>query len=420
MNKKNIILISYDAFSQDNWDYGKNLPNLKKLIENGGYTNKLKSVYPTLTYVVHSTISTGCYPNKHGIYHNTPLQPFVSEENQQWFWNNSNTKVNTVYEEASKHKLKVASLLWPVTAKAKIKYNIPEIKALNKENQAIKVLKNGSILYTLEMELKNGHIRKGIQQPYLDDYTTKCAVNTIKTKNIDLLMVHFIDLDDQKHNYGTNSEEVKKAMERMDKRIGHIIKAVNKSKKDDTIFIIVGDHGQIDVKHKIKLNKILVDIGLIFEKDGKLEYKAYFQSAGGSAYLHIKNNDPKVEKKVIEAITKIMEDDKWGIDQIIDKTALTNLKASSITNYMIEAKEGYTFIDDIDGNNIDVNGTYATHGYLPCKDNYLCNLVISGKDIKNNYFIDNVEMVDIAPTISKLLGFDFKCDGRVLDEIFLH
>jgi len=50
-----VIVISYDAFSEDNWELASKQPHLAKLIERGSYTTGIKSVYPTLTYVIHSS-----------------------------------------------------------------------------------------------------------------------------------------------------------------------------------------------------------------------------------------------------------------------------------------------------------------------------------------------------------------------------
>lgn len=421
--KKNVILISYDAFSEDNWELAKEQPNLKKLISQGAYTNQMESVYPTLTYVVHTTVVTGNYPEKHGIYHNNPVQPFVKEKDQEWFWSADKILGTTIYKEANRLKYKVASLLWPVTAKAKINYNIPEVRAIHKENQAIKVVKNGSPFYTLFMELRNGSIRQGITQPFLDNYTNQCAIDTIKTKNASLIMLHLIDLDDHKHNCGTKSNEVSDVIVRMDQRIGALLEAVEKTRKSkDTIFVVFGDHGQIDVSYKVRLNCLLKEAGLIYQKDGKMEYLAYLQSTGGSAYLHIKNQDREIEAKALEIIQKAMSEDIYGIEKIIGSEELGKLRGPKITNYMIEAKVGYSFLDDLKGDvivDLKKRGkVYATHGYLPSKPKYRCNLLISGEGIKSNYFIEQVEMVDIAPTISHMMGFDFPCDGRVLQEIF--
>ncbi|MNE56882.1 Type I phosphodiesterase / nucleotide pyrophosphatase [compost metagenome] len=172
--------------------------------------------------------------------------------------------------------MSTAGLLWPVSGKSSIKYNIPEIRAIKSENQALKVLKNGSPLYCLQMEMKYGRLRKGIQQPYLDDFTTKCAVDTIKNKKPNLLMLHLIDLDDAKHAFGTDSHEVKQVIARMDIRLGEIIQAVEEAGiMEDTIFLVLGDHGQFNVRYKVHLNKLLQEKGLIFKENGEWSWRAY-------------------------------------------------------------------------------------------------------------------------------------------------
>ncbi len=255
---KHLIVISYDAFSEDNWEKASRLPNLSRLIENGVFSTKLKSVYPTLTYVVHTTMMTGVYPDKHGIYHNNPLQPFVGEEDQAWFWFRKDIRVPTVYEALKKHRMKSAAILWPVTGKASIGYNMPEIKAIGRENQALKILKNGNPLYCMRLEIKYGKIRKGIDQPYLDDFTVMCGTDTILSKKPELLMIHFIDLDDAKHHYGTDSTQVDQVLLRMDGRIGKMMDAVASAGiSEETVFMVLGDHGQKNVRYKVRLNQLL-------------------------------------------------------------------------------------------------------------------------------------------------------------------
>jgi len=70
---------------------------------------------------------TGVYPDKHGIYHNNPLQPFIDEEEQAWFWFKKDIKAPAVYDALRNCEMKSAGILWPVTGKASIRYNLPEI-----------------------------------------------------------------------------------------------------------------------------------------------------------------------------------------------------------------------------------------------------------------------------------------------------
>lgn len=422
---KHLIVISYDAFSEDNWEMAKNLPNLSKLIKSGSYSTKLKSVYPTLTYVVHTSLVTGVYPDKHGIIHNNPFQPFIEEKNQKWYWFRKNIKAPTIYDALKNNNMSSAGILWPVTGKSSIRYNLPEIVAINGENQALKVLKNGSPFFCLNMELKYGKIRKGVRQPYLDNFSTMCAIDTIKRKKPNLLLLHLIDLDDAKHKYGTDSSEVEEAIKRMDKRLGQIINAVEEAGMwEDAVFIVVGDHGQFNVRYKVHLNNILKEENLIFEDNGSLQWRAYFQSCGGSAYLHIRKDDKEAEKSVLEVLKKIMEKDQYGIDALYYREELNSLHIDKTIQYMVEAKQGYSFDDNLHKTTIEdleeESMKYATHGYLPDKDNYRCNLIISGDKIRKEHELGPVEMVDMAPTMAKILGIEFNsCDGRCLDEIFL-
>lgn len=421
---KHLMVISIDAFSEDNWQEAKKLPNLSYLISNGSYTPQLKSVFPTHTYVAHTTMVTGVYPDKHGIIHNHPFQPFVPENQQHWYWYRKDIKVPTIYDLAKEHSMKTAGLLWPVSGGASIKYNLPEVAAIKNENQVLKILKNGNPLYCIGLELRLGRYRKGIKQPHLDDFTTLCAVDTIKRKKPNLLLLHLIDLDDTKHNNGTDVKEVQDALVRMDRRVGDIIKAAKDADIiENTVFLILGDHGQFNVDYKVYLNNLLKDQGLIYEENGKLQWRAYLQSTGGNAYLHIKDGDQEGESIAIDILTKAMDEERYGIEAIYDRKKLDSLHVHKDIKYVVEAKVGFSFDDALKEptieSYIEKGIKYATHGYSPEKPNFKCIFIASGTNIKKNHPLGPIEMVDIAPTMARILGLDFyPCDGKVLTDLF--
>ncbi|RQD71838.1 MAG: alkaline phosphatase family protein [Tindallia sp. MSAO_Bac2] len=420
---KHLVVISLDAFSEDNWGEAKKLPNFSRLIENGAFSNQLKSVFPTHTYVAHTTIVTGVYPEKHGIHHNNQFQPFVPEKEQTWHWHQRDIKVPTIYDLARQKGLKTAALLWPVSGKSSIHYNLPEVAAIKNENQALKVIKNGSPLFVAGLELRLGKKRKGIKQPYLDDYITLCAMDTIRRKKPNLLLLHLLDLDSAKHNHGTSSEEVREALDRTDRRIGEIFQSVKEANiMDSTAFFVVGDHGQFDIHYAVHINNLLRDRGLICEEKGERKWRAYLQSAGGSAYLHLRDDDPEAEEIALSCLREAMKEEKYGIEHIYNRRELDNLQAVRHIKYAIEAKKGYIFKDTLTEFTVDnylakgiKNGN---HGYSPNKSNYRCNFIASGCNIKGNLPLGSLEMVDIAPTMARVLGLDFyPRDGRVLEEM---
>ena len=424
MKSNYCIVISYDAFSKDNWESAIKQPNLAKLLANGASTNLVKSVYPTLTYVIHSTYVTGAYPNKHGVFHNNPFQPFVPENEQNWHWFREDIQLPTVYEAARKKGLKTAGLLWPVSGKAAIDYNIPEIKAVKNENQAIKILKSGSKRFTLSMEMKYGKVRNGIAQPELDDFTTLCAVDVIKNKKPNLLLMHLIDLDDTKHLFGTKGPHIEEVIVRMDKRLGDIIQAtIDAGTYDDTTFIIVGDHSQLDVRYKVYLNRLFYDHGLIYEEHGQMKWRAYVQGAGGAAYLHVQSDEEEAKHTALKLLQEAAQNEDFGIEAIYDRTQLDRMHVDEKFSYMIEAKEGYSFEDShLEEVVVDLQAIgkkYATHGYSPNKPDYTSNLVISGNCVQAGLSLGEVSVIDIAPTIAHILGLDFDAiDGHALIEAF--
>ena len=84
------------------------------------------------------------------------------------------------------------------------------------------------------------------------------AVNIINSDDPDLLVVLFNTSDSVAHKYGTNSAQIKQAVEEIDDAIGSIKEAYRiKGNLDDTTFIISSDHGMDDVS--VNLTSALVN-----------------------------------------------------------------------------------------------------------------------------------------------------------------
>jgi predicted AlkP superfamily pyrophosphatase or phosphodiesterase len=112
-SKKHLIVLSVDALNKHDFDYINQLPNFKDFIENGAYVREVDSVYPSLTYTAHTSIITGTYPDKHGIFTNEIATPSVATK-QPWFWFEKDIQVPTLFDYARKANLVTANVLWPV------------------------------------------------------------------------------------------------------------------------------------------------------------------------------------------------------------------------------------------------------------------------------------------------------------------
>lgn len=125
MNKTPLIVISLDALGYCDEDIYSNLPFLKEMIEKGTWIRKIESIYPTLTYPIHSTVVTGRYPIDHGVDNNLLLQP--KREVMDWYWDHNYISGDTIFKNAHKKGYTIASFSWPVSGEMEIEYNVPEV-----------------------------------------------------------------------------------------------------------------------------------------------------------------------------------------------------------------------------------------------------------------------------------------------------
>ena len=337
-----LIVISFDCLASLDMPFLESMPNFRRLMDGAAICRQVETVYPSVTYSCHTSIITGNYPIKHGITTNTMLQP--GKASPDWYWQRRHIKGTTLFDEAKKEGMTTAALLWPVTAKAKIDYHIPEIFANRPWHSQIAVsLVNGSLLYTIDMNRRFGHLRKGIQQPWLDDFVTASAVHTIKTKMPDLMLIHLVDLDSMRHRHGFASVEAYDAIRRHDKRLGEIFRALEESGiAERSTVIALGDHSSLDVTRVIKLNVLLRESGLIqVDGKGKLKsWKAFCKSNDGSAYIYLKSADDHHTREKIQALMhSLVMNPENGIERVFSGSEATELGANKDSAFMIEAEK---------------------------------------------------------------------------------
>jgi predicted AlkP superfamily pyrophosphatase or phosphodiesterase len=422
-NKKEdyLIVISVDALNAKDYDVIKDLPNFKSLMANGSYAKEVVGIYPTLTYPSHTTISTGTYPDKHGIVNNKRFQ--IGSSNPEWYWYSKDIGVPTFYDLARKKGLTVGALAWPVTAGADIDYNYPEMWTISeKENEEELLKKNGTSPLITYLRKNYGSKLRERKQPELDNFITSSAVYLIKNKKPNVLLVHLVELDSNRHNFGADSAEVKTALERQDERIGKIVRAAKDAGiYNNTTFVVLGDHGFLNIDKKVNLNKKLIEDGLIHLDDqGKVEdWEAAVDACDGSAYVYLKDDSAELRQRVENLLHTYKSKGEYGIEEVYSKDELNEFRTNPKADFMLEAKEGYFFSNDVKANNVlEKSTSLGTHGYSPYKPNYNTFFMVSGAKAEKNKVVSSMRLVDEAPTMAKILGIEMKnIDGIIIEEL---
>ena len=427
MVKRKLYIISLDAFGASDLEFAKTLPHFQEIFNRSARVKEVESVYPSLTYVAHTSIATGMNPNRHGIIHNTHRQP--ERQSPDWYWYAKEIKKATMFDVAKQAGYTICTLLWPVTGKSpSIDYNLAEIFPNSSwQNQVMVSAFASSTKYALKMNKKYGSLRNGIAQPELDEFVTAIAVDTIKTKQPDLLAVHLVDLDSMRHEYGVLSDQAKEAVIRMDRHLGQIIDAMKEMNiYEDTVLAVMGDHYQIDTHTVIRPNYLFLDKGwqTIDRKRNIKDWKVLAKAADGACYIYRK--DLSVTNKMILDALKGIED---RVETIYSAAEARKMGADENCLFILEAKPGYYFESDVlypfmesTAKNLPDRKLHsATHGFSPKKKKYATTLMVSGPGIDKDAVVEKGRLIDEGPTLLHAIGLKFPeaTDGRIINKIFL-
>lgn len=430
---RRLIIISLDAVGSKDLPFLNSLSNFKRFISHGALCANVTSVYPSITYPAHTSIVTGKLPKNHGIINNTLLQP--GRKSPDWMWQRSYIKGTTLYDEAIKKGWKVAALLWPVTAKSRIQYNLPEIFPNRPwQNQVMVSAMNGSVIYELELNKRFGNLRNGIQQPQLDNFVHESALYTLDRYQPNMMLIHYTDVDSNRHTYGVQHPRVEEAMRRHDRRLGELMEHLERTGNiEDTTVVVLGDHYQKNTTTVVYLNHLLLQEGLLTVKNGRItDFHVIAKNCDGSCYLYknakYKNNtevNKTIDRKLTGVLTRIDTDDRYGCAHIYSGKEAALLGADPRCVDMIEAREGYFYLDDFQVmtesvDNMKRGKMKATHGYFPVDSSYKTFFMALGAGIKEQVRIPQMTLCDEGVTLAKLLGFELgKVDGKVMEEMLL-
>lgn len=420
MKAKKLIILSFDALGDIDSEIFEKLDGFKKMIDRGAYVKKVRSVYPSLTYPCHASIISGRYPKDTGIVNNLLLQPY--KKNMDWYWYEKDIKGDTLFKAAKRKNLKTGAVLWPVSAKANIDYNIAEIIPHRPwHNQVMVSLLNSSPKLLIDLNNKYGHLRKGLSQPELDNFSEQCLHEIIRKYKPDLMACHFIGVDEWKHIYGTKSPKIEEAIGYYNDRINNILKLIEDlGQKDDTNLVVLSDHSQIDLEVGIRLNNYFKELGYIKEdsKGFVKKWQVIMQEAGGSCFIYSKDKSKDFLEKLRKEIDDFFEKNDFA-DKIYDNREIKLLGADKEAVFMIDGKRGYYFLQELGENTIEKDQIKhkASHGYSPDKENYQAVFFGLGPDFKNSC-LEKAELIDLAPTLSYIMDYDLQgAKGRVLEEL---
>ena len=433
MKKEKFVIISNDAMVYDDLEYLSHKFAFKRLMGQGSVVKTLRSVYPTVTYAVHTSMITGCYPDRTGVYNNENDELCV--KSSDWHWFRPSNKCKTLLDAAKEKGLTTANVFWPVTGSDNsIDYNVAEYWTQTKEETIFDAFRRAGsserVIDEIIRPCSHYLIGKERRHPYADDFVFACGEAMIKKYKPDIIVMHPAGIDGLRHSTGVFSDRVNDMLDHTALWTQRIIEAVEEiGEAENTNFIITSDHGQIDVSRWAMPNVELKRRGFIRTdaNDVITDYDAFIKGVGCCALVYLKDeSDKKTYKAVYDSLKEMRDSGLYGFTEVFTREEIAAKEHLSGPFSFVLETDGYTsFGSEWTGSIIhqrditDYRGGAASHGYLPDKGAQP-TLIACGPSFKNGVTVDRRPIVDLAPTIAKAMGVDLAdADGKPIDEILL-
>lgn len=236
---KHVVLIGLDGWGAYSVNKAE-MPNVKKLMNDGSYTLKKRSVLPSSSAVNWASMYMGAGPELHG----------YTE------WGSQTPELPSRVLDKDGIFPTVFGLLREADPKAEIGC----------------ICEWGGIRYVVDTLALNydKHVKEASKDP---DATARYAVEYIKKSRPALVNIVFDNPDHVGHASGHDTPDYYAVLTKLDGYVGQIVEAVKEAGMlDDTIFIVTADHGGIKKGHG---GKTMEEMETAFIISGKGVKKGY-------------------------------------------------------------------------------------------------------------------------------------------------
>jgi predicted AlkP superfamily pyrophosphatase or phosphodiesterase len=218
-DKPYLVVVSLDGFR---WDYPDlhSLPAIDRMIETGFRAERLRPVFPTLTFPNHYSIATGLYPDRHGLVGNR----FPVPELGAWYELSNR-------ETVEDGRFYSGEPIW-VTAESQ-----------GMVSAAYFFVGTEASIHGIAPTHWRSYSKRVSGDERVDQVLAWLAEPAEKRPH--LLMLYFEDVDDHSHWAGVGSESANAAIGRVDGYLQRLLGGIEDLPHGDRVnILVVSDHGQ--------------------------------------------------------------------------------------------------------------------------------------------------------------------------------
>ncbi len=377
LKKPYLILISIDGYRHD---YIKKFtpPHLSQLASEGVQAESMRPIYPSKTFPNHYSMVTGMYADRHGIVGNEFFDPargatFVLSDRKEvedgtWYFG------EPMWITAGKQGMLSASFFWA-----------------------------GS-----EADIQGAHPNYFYRFDDAVSYDTRVDqvlawLKLPPERRPHMITLYFESVDQAGHRFGVESQQVRDAVQAVDKQIGRLREGV-KALNLPVNYMVVSDHGMIDVDAKKVIN--------LDERADAARILAKFQAVGRGPQmlLYLNKGEPIA---LIDEAQKILNQGAQHF-RVYRREQMARLNFSStprVGDLVVEPEMPY--LVGLRARLPHASG--ANHGWDPKNKQMHGIFVASGPAFKERVKLPSFENVNLYPLVLTVLGLDQRVpvDGRI-------
>ncbi|HVM94964.1 MAG TPA: alkaline phosphatase family protein [Candidatus Acidoferrales bacterium] len=393
-SERTVVVLLFDGFAPSLLDVWP-IASLDFMRQEGAWTHHMIPAFPTISLINQTTISTGCWPEHHGIVTNLFIDPqrgvYDHSHDADWL-----IGCEHMHQAAERQGVRSAALGWVGRTSST----------------------RGDLATRVSAE-------KSWSDFPSDDERARQVMSLLMLPDKErprLILAYFRGPDAVEHFKGMNHPDTRQAVETASQAIGHITDTIRtRPFADQVTLIVTTDHGMINATYNVNVQKILANHGI----------KARFLSTGSTSFVYL-DDKQQVDRAVRElsgydeafdVVRKDVQPPEWHIGT-----------GPRVGDLILSAKPPY-FIEDIErwpwwSHWLGTWGPEflwaryalkATHGYPPTTKGMDGIFYAWGAGIAKGRQVASLRAIDIHPTVMALLGIQpgNPVDGVVATEFFV-
>jgi predicted AlkP superfamily pyrophosphatase or phosphodiesterase len=371
---RTVVLLLFDGLAPSLLE-NASAPTLERIRREGAWTHRMIPVFPTISLVNQISISTGCWPENHGIVSNVFLDPdrglYDHAHEADWL-----TGCEHLHQAVERQQVRSAALGW--VGRFSSRGDLASAVSLERvyEEFPDDGRRVDQVIQMLRME-EPGRPR--------------------------LILAYFKGPDWLAHSSGIRSWKTRQAVEASDAHVGQILAEINALPfRDEVTLLVTTDHGMVPVTHNVNVNRILLNHRI----------DARYRSSGTTSFLYF--SDPAEIDRAYEALSRYTQFDVVRKGEQPEDWRLGT--GPRVGDLILSAKPPY-FIEDIERWPAWTRwlGTWgpeflwarmsikASHGYPPDTPGVEGTFYAWGAGIAAGREVESIRAIDVHPTVTELL-----------------